>query len=159
MPPNLRSDRYIRSIVSAADQNVPIIVDSLLIFIVLRALAGLSLARQHNRSKADGLHTKLQVLAAFAGTATLFQYGAFGLLVAFGQLFGGLAKGLAMLSMDDEFIVRFRGAPLEAQARVLHGLQTFGVGLLEGVTGEPRHLANILLFYATRRADSLSGDF
>jgi hypothetical protein len=41
-----------------------------------------------------------------------------------------------MLSMDEEFVGRFRGSPLQAQARVLHGLQTFGVGLLEGITGE-----------------------
>ena len=31
--------------------------------------------------------------------------------------------------------MRFRSAPIGAQARVLHGLQSFGVGLLQGVTG------------------------
>lgn len=36
---------------------------------------------------------------------------------------------------DEEFIGRFRSAPADAQARMLHGLQSFGVGLLEGVTG------------------------
>lgn len=34
-----------------------------------------------------------------AGTASLFRNGAFGALVAFGQLTGGLGKGLAVLCM------------------------------------------------------------
>jgi hypothetical protein len=37
--------------------------------------------------------------ALCAGTASLFRNGAFGALVAFGQLTGGLGKGLAVLSM------------------------------------------------------------
>ncbi len=73
---------------------------------------------------------------AAAGTASLFRNGAFGALVALGQLMGGIGKGVAILCMDDEFIVRFRSAPAGAQARMLHGLQSFGVGLFEGVTGE-----------------------
>lgn len=39
---------------------------------------------------------------------------------------------------DEEFIGRFRLAPVDAQARMLHGLQSFGVGLLEGFTGMQR---------------------
>lgn len=66
----------------------------------------------------------------------MFRNGAFGALVALGQLMGGIGKGVAILCMDDEFIVRFRSAPAGAQARMLHGLQSFGVGLFEGVTGE-----------------------
>ena len=78
-----------------------------------------------------------------AGTASLFRNGAFGALVALGQLFGGTGKGLAVLCMDEEFIGRFRSAPAGAQARMLHGVQSFGVGLLEGVTGASTWACNI----------------
>lgn len=42
-----------------------------------------------------------------AGTASLFRNGAFGALVAFGQLTGGLGKGLAVLSMVTKRSIQF----------------------------------------------------
>jgi hypothetical protein len=58
------------------------------------------------------------------------------MLAAIGQVTGGMSKGLAVLSMDDEYISRFRSRPMGYQQRVLHGLQSLGIGIYEGVVGE-----------------------
>ena len=57
------------------------------------------------------------------------------------QLLGGTAKGLAMLTVDQEYINRFRARPGGQGRRVLWGLQAAGVGIYEGLIG-----ASVLLF-------------
>ena len=52
------------------------------------------------------------------------------------QLLGGTAKGLAMLTMDQEIINRFRLRPSSYSQRMLHGLQAAGVGIYEGIVGK-----------------------
>ena len=60
------------------------------------------------------------------------------------QLLGGTAKGLAVLTMDQEFINRFRVRPVTYRQRMLQGLQGAGVGIYEGITGGPAHNALLL---------------
>ena len=52
------------------------------------------------------------------------------------QLLGGTAKGLALLTVDQEYISRFRTRPGGQRQRVLWGVQAAGVGLWEGIIGE-----------------------
>lgn len=51
------------------------------------------------------------------------------------QLLGGMAKGLAVMTMDQEFVNRFRVRPVTYRQRMLQGLQGAGVGIYEGITG------------------------
>ena len=51
------------------------------------------------------------------------------------QLLGGMAKGLALLTVDQEYINRFRARPGGQRQRVLWGIQAAGVGLYEGLIG------------------------
>lgn len=51
------------------------------------------------------------------------------------QLLGGTAKGLAVLTMDQEYINRFRVRPVSYRQRMLQGVQAAGVGIYEGITG------------------------
>ena len=53
------------------------------------------------------------------------------------QLLGGTAKGLAMLTMDQEYINRFRVRPSSYRQRMLQGVQAAGVGIYEGIIGAP----------------------
>ncbi|KAK9809768.1 hypothetical protein WJX73_004442 [Symbiochloris irregularis] len=72
------------------------------------------------------------------GSLALVKYGTFGCLLALEQLLGGMAKGLAVMTMDQEFINRFRVRPITYRQRLVQGLQGAGVGLYEGVTGVVR---------------------
>lgn len=51
------------------------------------------------------------------------------------QLTGGISKGLAMLTLDQDYISRFRNQPMTYQQRLIYALQALGVGLYEGVIG------------------------
>ena len=53
------------------------------------------------------------------------------------QLTGGISKGLAMLTLDQDYISRFRNQPMTLQQRLIYALQALGVGLYEGVIGQP----------------------
>ncbi len=52
------------------------------------------------------------------------------------QVAGSVGKGLAIMSMDQEYVNRFHQQPLTYQQRLLQGLQAAGVGSYEGVIGE-----------------------
>ena len=54
------------------------------------------------------------------------------------QLTGGVSKGLAVLTLDQDYIARFRDRPMSYQQRLLSGLQALMLGLYEGVVGEPQ---------------------
>ena len=51
------------------------------------------------------------------------------------QLLGGTAKGMATLTMDQEYINRFRVRPSSYRQRMLQGVQIAGVGIYEGIIG------------------------
>ena len=51
------------------------------------------------------------------------------------QLTGGLSKGLAMLTMDQEYVNRFSVRSVTLQQRLLQGVQALGVGAYEGLLG------------------------
>lgn len=53
------------------------------------------------------------------------------------QLTGGISKGLAMLTLDQDYISRFRNRPMTYQQRLVYALQALGVGIYEGVIGQP----------------------
>ena len=59
------------------------------------------------------------------------------------QLSGGVSKGLAVLTLDQDYIARFRDRPMSYQQRLLSGLQALMLGLYEGVVGEPHENINI----------------
>ena len=52
------------------------------------------------------------------------------------QVAGSVGKGLAIMSMDQEYVNRFHQQPLTYQQRLLQGLQAAGVGSYEGVIGK-----------------------
>lgn len=56
------------------------------------------------------------------------------------QLTGGISKGLAMLTLDQDYISRFRNQPMTYQQRLVYALQALGVGIYEGVIGQPASL-------------------
>ena len=69
------------------------------------------------------------------------------------QLTGGVSKGLALLTMDQEYVNRFRVRSVTLRQRLLQGVQAAGVGLYEGFLGNHllpycllRHSANTPLF-------------
>lgn len=51
------------------------------------------------------------------------------------QLTGGISKGLAMLTLDQDYISRFRNQPMTYQQRLIYALQALGVGVYEGIIG------------------------
>lgn len=51
------------------------------------------------------------------------------------QLTGGLSKGLALLTMDQEYVNRFSVRSVTLQQRLLQGVQALGVGAYEGLLG------------------------
>lgn len=55
------------------------------------------------------------------------------------QLTGGISKGLAMLTLDQDYISRFRNQPMTFQQRLIYALQALGVGMYEGVIGKSWH--------------------
>ena len=63
------------------------------------------------------------------------------------QLTGGLSKGLALLTMDQEYVNRFSVRSVTLQQRLLQGVQALGVGAYEGLLGENTcfHLAHLLI--------------
>lgn len=84
-------------------------------------------------AKAHNAEEFLRGLAT--GTAILAKNSLFGLLTMISQLAGGMGKGLAVLSMDEDYIHRFRSRPMSYRERLLSGLQSFGIGIYEGVIG------------------------
>lgn len=52
------------------------------------------------------------------------------------QLTGGVSKGLAMMTMDQEYVNRFRIQPTTLRTRLIQGLQAAGIGVYEGVLGQ-----------------------
>ena len=44
-----------------------------------------------------------------------------------------------MLTCDQDYISRFRNQPMTFQQRLIYALQALGVGLYEGVIGQPPH--------------------
>ena len=53
------------------------------------------------------------------------------------QLTGGVSKGLALLTMDQEYVNRFSIRSVTLQQRLLQGVQALGVGAYEGFLGMP----------------------
>lgn len=51
------------------------------------------------------------------------------------QAAGGAARGCAALTGDAEYSARFRAQPMTHRQRLLHGVQSAGVGLYEGAIG------------------------
>ncbi|KAL0042783.1 hypothetical protein WJX79_011021 [Trebouxia sp. C0005] len=72
------------------------------------------------------------------GSVTLIKMASFGILTFIGQLTGGISKGMAMLTLDQDYISRFRNQPMTAQQRLIYALQALGVGMYEGVIGVVR---------------------
>eukprot|EP00884_Botryococcus_braunii_P017933 jgi/Botrbrau1/4823/Bobra.0325s0039.2 len=58
-----------------------------------------------------------------------------GICSASGQMAGGMAKGFALLTLDEDYIRRFRSRPMGYKQRFLDGLQAAGVGVYEGAVG------------------------
>ena len=52
------------------------------------------------------------------------------------QLAGGVSKGLALMTMDQEFVNRFRIRSVTVRQRLLQGVQAAAVGVYEGVLGK-----------------------
>lgn len=52
------------------------------------------------------------------------------------QLSGGVSKGLAMLTMDQEYVNRFSIRSVTLQQRLLQGVQGLGIGAYEGFLGK-----------------------
>ena len=51
------------------------------------------------------------------------------------QAAGGAARGCAALTSDVEYSNRFRALPMTHRHRMLHGVQSAGVGFYEGAIG------------------------
>ena len=51
------------------------------------------------------------------------------------QAAGGAARGCAALTSDVEYSNRFRALPMTHRQRLLHGVQSAGVGFYEGAIG------------------------
>ncbi len=51
------------------------------------------------------------------------------------QAAGGAARGCAALTSDVEYSNRFRALPMTHRQRMLHGVQSAGVGFYEGAIG------------------------
>ena len=58
------------------------------------------------------------------------------------QLTGGLSKGLALLTMDQEYVNRFSVRSVTLQQRLLQGVQALGVGAYEGLLGKTQLLSS-----------------
>lgn len=52
------------------------------------------------------------------------------------QLLGGVSKGMALLTMDQEYVNRFRTRSVTLRQRFLQGVQAAGVGVYEGFLGK-----------------------
>lgn len=52
------------------------------------------------------------------------------------QMAGGMAKGMALLTLDEDYIRRFRTRPIGYRQRFIDGLQAAGVGVYEGAVGK-----------------------
>ncbi|KAK9808775.1 hypothetical protein WJX72_003363 [[Myrmecia] bisecta] len=72
------------------------------------------------------------------GSMVLLRNTTFGIFNMIGQVSGGLSKGMAVLTMDQEYINRFRVRPSSYQQRLVQGLQAVGVGFYEGIVGVVR---------------------
>lgn len=71
-----------------------------------------------------------------AGTVSLVKNGCYGILGGVGQVAGGMSKGLALLTLDDQFLERWRDVPLGYQQRLLHAAQTLAFSIADGIVGE-----------------------
>ena len=67
------------------------------------------------------------------------------------QLTGGISKGLAMLTLDQDYISRFRNQPMTYQQRLIYALQALGVGIYEGVIGTQVHCNALQVCWDTMR--------
>jgi vacuolar protein sorting-associated protein 13A/C len=70
-----------------------------------------------------------------SGTVSLLKNSAYGIFHTVGQVTGGMSKGLAVLSMDRQYIQRFNRRPVSAADGIKQGAQDLGIGLYEGFTG------------------------
>ena len=50
-----------------------------------------------------------------------------------------MSKGLALATMDQEYVNRFSFRSVTLRQRLLQGVQAAGVGIYEGVLGAPLH--------------------
>jgi hypothetical protein len=73
------------------------------------------------------------------GSISLLKHTFTGVFGAASKITGSVGKGVAILTMDDEFIARNSGRnqkqPKHAMAGVATGVQSLGSGLLKGVAG------------------------
>lgn len=71
-----------------------------------------------------------------SGTVSLLRNSMYGVFNTAAKVTGSMSKGLAALSMDDDFIMHLK-APnrTSADASVFRGVQDLGFGLIQGVTG------------------------
>lgn len=70
------------------------------------------------------------------GTVSLLRNSMFGVFNTAAQVTGSMSKGLAALSMDDDFIMQLK-APTRStnDNTMLRGVQDLGFGLIQGVSG------------------------
>lgn len=84
----------------------------------------------HPRARHPALEVRYaDVLAKAFGSRLLLQSG----LTM--QAAGGAARGCAALTSDVEYSNRFRALPMTHRQRLLHGVQSVGVGFYEGAIG------------------------
>eukprot|EP00850_Spirogloea_muscicola_P001736 SM000006S19501 [mRNA] locus=s6:1093208:1119415:+ [translate_table: standard] len=70
-----------------------------------------------------------------AGSISLIKNSTYGVLNTVSKLTGGVSKGLALLSFDDDYVQRFSQRPADAQETLIRGAQDLGAGFYEGITG------------------------
>eukprot|EP00850_Spirogloea_muscicola_P012926 SM000085S23276 [mRNA] locus=s85:540482:567052:+ [translate_table: standard] len=72
---------------------------------------------------------------SMAGSISLIKNSTYGVLNTVSKLTGGVGKGLALLSFDDDYVQRFSQRPADAQETLIRGAQDLGAGFYEGITG------------------------
>ncbi|KAK3275586.1 hypothetical protein CYMTET_16293 [Cymbomonas tetramitiformis] len=70
-----------------------------------------------------------------AGTISLLKNSVFGVFNTVGTVTGSFGKGLAVLSMDQDYIQRLHRRPASSQDTFVQGAQNLTWGIYEGVTG------------------------
>ena len=80
----------------------------------------------------------LTTQALLTDTVELCQHLSIVALLGFSvQLLGGVSKGMALMTMDQEYINRFRIRNVTLRQRLLQGVQAAGIGFYEGFIGMP----------------------
>ena len=73
------------------------------------------------------------------GTISLLRNTGFGVFDTVSQMTGATAKGLALLSMDDDFMLRLqhnkRRTAMSSAEHLVRGAQQLGLGIFEGLSG------------------------